>query len=511
MKDIRPFVFWVPMSALIAAVIISLIDIDTLLAVTGAANTWILDEFAFLFRWASFGFVITVLIVFFSPLGRVVIGGEGAEPILSRWSWFSISLCTTIAIGILFWATAEPLFHLSGPPAASGIVAGSAEAVTFSMSSLFMHWTFTPYAIYTVPGIACALAYYNLGKSYSLSGPLSLVARGAESHWGGNIIDAVALFALFAGIAATLGAGTLSLAGGIADVSGIRVTPLLTAGVTITVVSAFVISSITGLQRGIRILSDINAKFFFALVLFIFAAGPTAFILEAGYSGLVDYASTFVPRSLGLGADYDNEWSKSWTVFYVANWLAWAPIAGLFLGRIARGYTVRAFILVNFIGPSFFGMAWMSIFGGAAMHIDQTESGVLSTALTEMGPEAIIYLVIDRYPLASLISIVFIFLSFISYVTAADSNTEAIASVCRKDSTPENMNQMADAPTDRSSLILKVVLAVFIGTTAWVMTAFTGVDGVRTLSNLGGFPALFIVIGLNIAVLKLVYRSVKGQ
>lgn len=492
------------------AVLISLIDIDTLLSLTSAANDWILEEFAFLFRWGSFAFVVTVLAVFVSPLGRVTIGGVGAEPILTKWGWFSISLCTTIAIGILFWATAEPLFHLSGPPAASGIAPGSEEAVTFAMSSLFMHWTFTPYAIYTVPGIACALAYYNLGKSYSLSGPLSLVVRGSESRWGGNIIDAVALFALFAGIAATLGAGTLSLSGGVADLFDIRVSPALTAGVTITVVSAFVISSITGLQRGIRVLSDINTKFFFGLAAFIAIVGPTAFMVQAGTSGLIDYISTFVPRSLGLGADYDHEWSKDWTVFYVANWLAWAPIAGLFLGRIARGYTVRSFILVNFIGPSLFGMLWMSIFGGAAMHIDVTEGGLLGAALSASGPESIIYLVLDRYPLSGVLSVLFIFLSFISYVTAADSNTEAIASVCRTDSTPEDTNQTTDAPTNRSSIMIKLVLAVFIGSTAWIMTAFTGIDGVRMLSNLGGFPALFIVLALNIALLKLIYRSVKS-
>lgn len=499
------------MSALIAAVVMSLIDIDALLAATNAANKWILDEFAFLFRWGTFAFVITVVAVFFSPLGRVVIGGAGAEPMLSRWNWFSISLCTTIAIGILFWGTAEPLFHLSDPPAASGIEPGSVEAVTFSVSSLFMHWSFTPYAIYTIPGIACALAYYNHGKPYSLSGPLSLVTKQAESRLGSNIIDAVALFALFAGIAASLGAGTLSLAGGISDLSGIKVTPSLIGLVTVLVVAAFVISSITGLQKGIRILSDINAKFFFALAAFIFLAGPSAFILSTGLDGIADYVSTFIPRSLGLGEGYDNEWSKSWTVFYMANWLAWAPIAGLFLGRIARGYTIRAFILVNFVGPSLFSILWMSIFGGAAIHIDVTESGVLSKALIEQGPEAIIYLLIDRYPLAGLISIVFIFLSFISYVTAADSNTEAIASVCKTDSTPENMNQSVDTPTDRSTLILKLVLASFIGITAWVMTAFTGVDGVRTLSNLGGFPALFIVLTLNVAVLKLIYRSFNTQ
>jgi choline-glycine betaine transporter len=494
---IRPVVFYVPMGILAATVLASMIDLAGLVAVTSAMNGWILAHFADLFSWGSFAFVITCLWALVSPLGGVRIGGPEAKPLLSRWSWFSITLCTTIAIGILFWATAEPMFHLHQPPAARGLVPGSEAAARFAMTSLFMHWSFTPYAIYTVPGLAFALAYYNLGRDYSLSGPLSLVIGRLARGVGADLIDTVALFALIAGIAATLGAGMMSIAGGIATIGGFESGPLLQAGVTVAIVVTFVVSSITGLQRGIRVLSDINTKFFFLLALFVLLAGPTGDMLMRGLVGLWDYAREFLPRSLGTGPGHDALWSRAWTVFYWANWLAWAPVTALFLGRIARGYTVRSFILVNFIGPSLFAIAWMTIFGGAALEIDMGEGGTLGSLLTTSGPEAIAYAVLARYPFAAVLMVVFVFLSFISYVTAADSNTEAIASVCRKDAAHDSETVDSGA----GNIHIKATLAVFIGAAAWAMTAFSGIDGVRMMSNLGGFPALVLVVLMNAALI----------
>ncbi len=191
LSNIRPVVFGVPVSILIATVVMSLVDMDGLLRVSSAINSWILEHFSTFFSWGTFSLVLTSIWAFFSPLGKVTIGGKGAVPILSKWNWFSVTLCTTIAIGILFWGTAEPIFHLHEPPGTRGLTPRSHEAAEFAMTSLFMHWSFTPYAIYTVPGLAFALAYHNLGKSFSLSGPLSLVLGKWVRGIGSDIVDAV--------------------------------------------------------------------------------------------------------------------------------------------------------------------------------------------------------------------------------------------------------------------------------------------------------------------------------
>ena len=497
-QNIRPIVFWGPMLILVSTVVASLIDLESLLVGATALNGWVLRHFASLFSWGSFAFVVTSLWVFVSPLGRVTIGGTGAKPLLGRWSWFSVTLCTTIAIGILFWATAEPMFHLHSPPALSNIPPDTREAAEFAMASLYMHWSFTPYAIYTVPGLAFALAYYNMDRAYSLSGPLSLLFGGWVRGRGSDIIDAVALFSLIAGIAATLGVGTLSVSGGLARLTGIEAGPWLQGLVMTGIVAAFTISSVTGLQRGIRLLSDLNTKFFFVLCAFVFFTGPMEYTLSLGADGLMQYAREFLPRSLGQGANHDAAWSEAWTVFYWANWLAWAPITALFLGRIARGYTVRAFILVNLVVPSLFAIVWMTVFGGAAIFADTKPGSPVMSAIEATGPEAAAYEVLSHYPLSAILMAAFVCLSFVSYVTAADSNTEAITGVCMKSEGHGNAETVDSAP---SSVWVKLTLGTLIAASAWVMTAYSGIDGVRMMSNLGGFPALLIVLMLNLVLI----------
>ena len=419
------------MTVLLTGVLASLIDPVGFLASVTAANNWILKYFSTGFNLGSFALVLTLVWVWFSPLGKVKIGGSDATPILSKWNWFAVTLCTTIAIGILFWATAEPLYHFHEPPGLGGIEPASEDARRFAMSSLFMHWSITPYAIYTVPSLAFALAYYNLNKSYSLSGPISVVFSSIENNRTKDIIDAVALFSLVAGISASLGVGILSISSGLAPYLSVSSKGFLLGFVAFSIVAAFMVSSISGLMHGIRLLSDWNVRFFFVLCAFLIVVGPTKDIFAYGLQGLGDYAVEFLPRSVGAGATADNAWSSSWTTFYWANWLAWAPVTAMFLGRIARGYSVRQFIVFNLILPSSFAVVWMSIFGASAIEIDQSGGG-LYTVLQSQGPEAVIYQLFANLPLSALWSIGFVVLSFVCFVTAADSNTEAISSICSR-------------------------------------------------------------------------------
>lgn len=495
-KSIRPLVFWPPVVLLTAALAFSLADFDGFHSTVTAANRWILVHFDWLFSYASFGAVVLVIWVAASPLGGVRIGGPNAKPILNRWNWFSITLCTTIAIGILFWGSAEPMFHIKAPPEFSGIDPYTEEASQFALSSMFMHWTFTPYAIYTVPALAFALAHYNLGRPYSLSGPLSLVIGKAATGRAGAVIDAIGLYALVAGVAASLGAGVMTLSGGLEATVGLSDSTWLRFVVMIAIVALFVVSSISGLQRGIRVLSDINTRFFFALAVFVLAAGPTLQILALGAESTIDYVMKFIPRSLALGERAGADWTRDWTVFYFANWLAWAPITALFLGRIAVGYTVREFLLFNLAAPALFGGLWMTIFGGAAIGVNADGGNALVAALDARGPEAVIYVLFNALPFSQIIIGLFIALTFISFVTAMDSNTHSISNLCLKNMKPDEKRPRADR-------WVKIFWGTLIGAVAFIMTSTTGIDGVRMLSNLGGLPGLFILIAMGAVVLTL--------
>ena len=299
-------------------------------------------------------------------------------------------------------------------------------------------------------------------------------------------------------MAASLGTGMLTLMGGLDAILGIPKSDLVLGLVGVAVVLTFITSAASGLMQGIRILSDLNIKAFIGLAIFVFITGPTLYILEIGWSGLVDYLYNFIPRSIDWNSGLDTDWTNAWTIFYWANWFAWAPIAALFLGRLAKGYTVRDYIHYNLIYPSIFGGLWMCIFSGTALYIDATQSGMLYEVLNNEGAENVIFNIINFLPLNEIVSITFLIIVFISYVTAADSNTSAMSGISTIGISPDN----PEAP-----LVIKVIWGGLIGLISWIMVTYVGLDGIRIISVLGGFPALFLIIGVGFGLLKMVFEK----
>lgn len=493
MKKLKHAVFWPPFLLLVAAALFGLLDAEGFLKYAKVINDFILAKFSWLFSFATLSFVLICVWVYFSPIGKIRIGGKNAKPMLTRWRWFAITLCTTIATGILFWGMIEPTYHLNEPPLGLDITPGSADAKRFAMSSLYLHWTLTPYAIYTLAGLMFALVYYNLKQPFSLGSMLyPAFGKGVYKGWDKGI-DAVSLFSLVAGMAASLGAGMLTLSGGLERYFGLKGGPLMLAVLGGLIVFVFIVSAASGLMKGIRILSDINTRAFFLLALFIFIFGPTIYLLEIGLEGLGDYITHFFSKSLYTGAAANDPWPRSWSTFYWANWLAWTPVTALFLGRLSYGYTVRDFIKFNLLFPSAFSFFWMTIFGGTALFYAE-ELG-LYEILQEQGGENILYVVFDQFPLAKIVGIGFLLIAFLSYVTAADSNISAVGGISSEGITPES---------PEPALAIKVVWGVSIGLISWIMVAFAGIDGIKMTSTLGGFPALLLVLGIVWGMVKLV-------
>lgn len=473
-----------PLAVLLAAVLFSLWRGAAFVAAETAINDWILRHASPLFALAGIGFLALLLFVALSPLGGCVIGGDKATPILPRWRWFAVTLCTTIATGILFWGVAEPLFHLNDPPALLGLAPGSDAAASFAMSTMFLHWTLTPYAIYTVAGLAFALVYYDRGEPFSLSS-LFTPLIGARAHGAAGVaIDIFCLFALVAGMAASLGAGVLALAGGIEGLWGISGGAPLRWSIAAAIVGTFVISAALGLRRGIARLSLLNIWLFAAIMLFVLVAGPAADLPSLGLSGASDYVASFLPRSLGL--DVDTDWHRQWTIFNWANWFAWAPVTALFLGRLAMGYSVRAFIIVNLLLPALFGAMWMIIIAGTTITLDQQTGGALYALLSSAGPDPLLYRLFSELGGGMPVLLLLIGAIFISYVTAADSNISAMSALSTHGISPEN----PEAP-----IAVKLAWGVTVGLVATILVAAAGIDGIRMMSVLGGFPALFIILG----------------
>ncbi len=482
---------------LVTALLLSLWQGEAFLAAEIAINDWVLRNLGPVFAVSGVAFLLLLAAIAMSPFGATVIGGAGARPLLGRWRWFAVMLCTTIATGILFWGAAEPLFHLNEPPAMLGLEPGSEAAATFAMSTMFLHWTLTPYAIYTVAALAFALVYYNRREPFSLSS-LFVPLIGQRAHGPvGTGIDIICLYALVAGMAASMGAGILALAGGIEGLGGFAGGQPLRWTIAALIVASFLISAAAGLQKGIAGLSVLNTWLFFAIIAFVLIAGPTVEMLGLSLRGGADYFATFLPRNLGL--DVDRDWHRQWTIFNWANWFAWAPVTALFLGRLAVGYSVRTFILVNLILPALFGALWMTAIAGATIALDRQSGASLYAILSAQGPDPVLFRLFDALGGGSAITAVMLFAIFLSYVAGADANVSAMSALSTHGISPE----APEAP-----LAVQSVWGVTVGLVAIMLVAASGLDGIRMMSVLGGFPALFVILG---AALSLTLMAVRGR
>lgn len=493
---IRKTVFGIPVLLLTLTIIFSLVDGEGFLIMTKNINQWILNHFGWLFASSALVGFILLILVYFSPIGSLIIGGKNAKPILNKLSWFSISLCTTIAVGILFWASAEPLYHFNQPPAGLEINSRSEAARTFSISTLFLHWTFIPYSIYTLTALMFAISYYNLKQPFQIGSLLVPVFGEKKSLNLSPYVDSISLFCLVAGMSASMGAGLLTLSGGINQFIPGAKTETNIGFLALFLTLTFIWSASSGLQKGIKLLSNINIIGFIILIGWFIFMGPFNEIWHYFGSYIFDFISTIIPRSLAFGID--KNWANSWTIFYWANWLAWTPISALFLGRLGKGYNVRTFIRFNLLFPSLFSMVWMALFGSYSIYFDQVFEGALNNLLQQKGPETIVFELIKQLPFSTWWIIFYFFLVFISFVTAADSNTSAMSGL----STSGFSENKEEAP-----YLIKIIWGSIIGLTAWIMVSKAGIEGIKMTSNLGGFPSLFLYIIVIISTSRMLIKG----
>lgn len=486
MKKIRWKVFLPPWLLMVAVLVLNLTNYKVFVQIIDICTNWILSNFTGGFCVLTFVCVILVIVTYFSPMGKVKIGGRESTPIVSYKNYIWIVLCTVMAAGILLWACSEPMYHIYQPPDIDSIKSGSQDAVSWAMNTMFLEWTITPLCIYGLPAILFAFVFYNMKKQFSIGSMLIPAIGEKKAEKIMPLVDAICLFALCAGMAASLGQGVLLFSGGVESYSN----GMFTSGSglwlfsTILIVVMFVISASTGVTKGIQKLSNINSVLFLIIGFAVLLLGPTGYIINLGLQSLGKYFGDFCEISLFTGALGGNDWVQSWPGFYWCNWMAWMPVTAVFLGKISRGYTVRQMIQAIVVIPSIFSMVWISLFSGASIYL-QMENGSVYAAMESGGPEAATYAVLGSLPLSKVLIGLFLIILVISFVTAADSNTNAMSSLCTSGLTPEDTE---------SPMALKIIWGFTIGAICFIMLVTFGVDGIKKLSNLGGFPDAFLMV-----------------
>ncbi len=495
---------FVPMGTIfVAAIILGLVAPKAFYDVENAIVQYAFDNWGWLFQISGNIFLAICLWAAFSKYGSIKLGGKDAKPTLSNWNWFAISLTAGIATGILFWGIAEPITHFMSPPEVLGLEAGSEGAAMFAMGQSYIHWTFIPYAMYSIAGLAIGFATYNMKKSYSVSATLYPIFGERVNGWVGTVVDNLCLFAMAGGVAAVLGVATMQITAGLNVLFGIEPGKAVWIAVVAVIVLTYVISSYTGLNRGIKFLADKNSKLFIAMLIFIFIFGPTKFILSLGTQSTGYFLDNFFTRTHFLSPIEGSMWPRWWPIYYWAIWLAYAPLTGMFLAKISKGRTIRAFMTVNLILPASFGMFWFMVFGGAAIDLEIKGAGIWK-AIQETGLEVSVFEFLKNFPLAMVTSGIFVLAIYVSVVTLADSMTTTVSSL----STTAHNNAEIEPPS-RVKIFWGTIMSsmAIINLLAGSAGEISGIDATKQIATVAGFPILFLMLLIAYSVVKMLIKS----
>ncbi|SCZ80359.1 BCCT family transporter [Acidaminobacter hydrogenoformans] len=480
-------------------IIIGLFNQELFISTLWGIFAYVMNNFGFTLNIGCLIFVLFLLGICFHPVSKIRFGGKEAKPELTRWNYWAIALCAGIGTGIMFYGAVEPLMHTYSVPQGIVAVPGSDEAIMFAITRSFYHWSITPYAIYAIAGLAISYAVYNMNKPFKVSSGLyPLLGERAMSPLVAGTVDALTLIAIVGGVSGALGAGIMQIGKGLQYTIGLQPSYTVWAVIAIVIIVSYTISSASGLNKGIKWLSDKNAWIFIGLLLIVIAFGPTKYISDLTLQGFGKFVDEFISISTFTSPRNTDMWPQWWDMYFLADWLAFGPIVGLFLARISYGRTIREFILINLILPAGFGIIWFGAFGGFVLDLQLTGVFDAYTFLNTEGMESIMLKIFEFLPMAALLRPIIILTIALSFVTLADSMTSSVALMSLKDGTG-----VKEAP-----LSIKVFWGVFIGLTAYIFILNGGIDGTKVVMALSGFPILIIEFLMMTGIIyKLIYKS----
>jgi len=442
---------------------------------------------------AFIGFLFYICI---SRYGKIKLGADDDKPEFSTFSWYSMLFCGSTGIGLVFWSIAEPLSHYAAPPA--GIEPCTIDAINFSVRTCYLHWGLTQWACFAIVGLGIAFFHFRKGTNSQISNLLTpFVGHHLTNGWFGKMIDAFAVVVSFSGIATSLGLGVSQICGGLGYLFGIEKSNETILVIIVFVTMIFLVSAITGVYKGIKILSNVNTYIALALLVLSFCIGPKITIMDNLTNSVGQHIQNIFGDLFLTNAFGDNSWAMSWRVFYYAWFVAWCPFVGMFIARISKGRTVREFIMGTVVVPTIFSIIWLAVFSAIALTTVQGWS-IESVQHLIASPETAVFIVFSEYPLAKVISILIITLLAVFFITSADSATYSLSVM-----------------TSNGSLIppayKKVIWGIVVAAIAYILLSAGSLKPLQVISIAASLPFLFIMIAVMPAMLKEMRRDSKER
>lgn len=431
-------------------------------------------------------YILTVNVVLFvsiaiiaSPYGKLRLGKDDERPEFSNFTWFAMLFSAAVGTGLLFWSIAEPLSHLQGNPfiAMEGVAPNTLDAAQAALRVTIFHWGFHGWAIYILVGTI--LAYFAYRRGLPMTIRSAFYPLLGERIYGpiGHAIDLLAIFATLFGTATTLGLGVSQMNAGLNSLFGLEITStnqvLLIMGVTVVAT----LSAVSGLKKGIRLLSEWNIHLSMILFAFFILAGPTVFLLTIFTTSVGDYLGHLLPMGFWTNPDPESQWQGWWTLFYWGWWLSWGPYVGMFIARISRGRTIREVLFGGMLAATLGAMTWIVIFGGTALHL-QLFGGVDLATVANDNVTKVLFQTIEalNVPGASSFMIGMATLMIVTwFVTSADSGTLVICTI---------LSQGNPHPPQR----FRVIWGLGLGATSAVLLLAGGLQALQTAAIAAALP-----------------------
>ncbi|RWZ51172.1 BCCT family transporter [Labedella phragmitis] len=479
-------------SALVLAVVIwGFAAPESISAAGGTSLAWVTTNFGWLFSALAIAVIVFMLWVGYSRTGGIRLGSDDEKPEYTTVSWIAMLFSAGMGIGLLFWGPAEPLTFFNAPPPGTTVEAGTVNAMNTALAQSFLHWGPMAWGFYALVGGAIAYAAYRRGRSPLISAIFMPIFGSRTEGPVGAVIDVFAIIVTLFGTAVTLGMGALQIGRGVEYVSGIGPLGNGFLVLTITILTAlFVVSAVSGIKRGIRLLSNINMVLAGIIGVFIFIAGPTLFLLNLIPAAMIDFfreLGTMLVRNPTQG-ETASAFMSSWTTYYWAWWISWTPFVGMFIAKISRGRTLREFVTVVIMVPSLVCVVWFGIMGGTTMWLEQGGAAISDAG----GSDAVLFAVFDQLPFGAIASVVAMLSIVIFFVTSADS--AAIV-----------MGSMSQRGKPEPSTWVTIVWGLLLGAGALALLLAggeTALSGLQSIMVVTALPFAFIVIGIMLAWAK---------
>jgi choline/glycine/proline betaine transport protein len=479
--DIHPPVFWP--AALLTIIFIAttlLSDPEAISQQLELVLNGIADAAGWWFILLVNFFVVFCLYLAFSKFGSIRLGGKDARPEFSMFGWFSMLFSAGMGIGIIFWSVGEPVMHYDTAPVGGEVGPDSAQR---AMQLSFLHWGLHAWGIYALMGLALAFFAFNKGLPLSLRSVFYPVLGDRIKGTLGDVIDVIAVLATLFGLATSLGFGVTQIS------AGLNYLGLLPDTVTVQILLISVItlgataSVVSGLDKGVQMLSKLNLRLGAVFLVFMLFIGPTLFIFDSFVQNLGYYIQSLLERAFWTEAyrGPDANWQNSWTVFYWAWWISWSPFVGTFIARVSKGRTIREFILGVLIVPSLLTFLWISAFGGSALQGELFKEGFHIVDEVNENVAVSLFALLEQFPLSIVSIVVALALIASFFVTSSDSGSLVVDTI--------TAGGKLDAPVGQ-----RIFWALSEGGVAAVLLYGGGLEALQTAAITTGLPFSLVMV-----------------